>query len=395
MLANGLGLLGGHALRTGCRRTDGCTRGRRAARARVRRRRDRPGLAAAAGGRQRAAAAAVGVVGPARRRRRARGRRRRRPRPGGASSARPAYVLDEARLPRPGRRLPRRLRGGLRRPVRRRRRLLRGQGVPVHRGRPLGRRGRARPRRLHAAASSPSRCAAGVPAERIGLHGNNKSDAELDRALAAGVGRIVVDSLEEIDRVADVAGRARRPGAGAAAGHRRRRGPHARVHRHRPRGPEVRPLARRRASRPRRCGARWPAPSCELLRAAQPHRLADLRHRRLRGRGAPACSGCTRQVAARARRRAARARPRRRLRHRLHQRARPAATPKALADGHGRDRARASAAASGSPCRGSRVEPGRAIAGPSTFTLYTVGTVKDVAARPRRARAGTSPSTAA
>ncbi len=47
---------------------------------------------------------------------------------------------------------------------------------------------------------------AGVPGERIALHGNNKSDAELRRALTAGVGRIVVDSLEEVDRVADVAG---------------------------------------------------------------------------------------------------------------------------------------------------------------------------------------------
>src|ERR687884_209179 len=46
---------------------------------------------------------------------------------------------------------------------------------------------------------------AGVPPQRIGLHGNNKSDAELRRALDAGVGRIVVDSLEEVDRVADLA----------------------------------------------------------------------------------------------------------------------------------------------------------------------------------------------
>ena len=44
---------------------------------------------------------------------------------------------------------------------------------------------------------------AGVPGADIGLHGNNKSDAEIDRALAAGVGRLVIDSLEEVDRVAD------------------------------------------------------------------------------------------------------------------------------------------------------------------------------------------------
>jgi diaminopimelate decarboxylase len=48
---------------------------------------------------------------------------------------------------------------------------------------------------------------AGVDPARIGLHGNNKSDDELERAVAAGVGRIVVDSLEEVGRVADVAAR--------------------------------------------------------------------------------------------------------------------------------------------------------------------------------------------
>jgi diaminopimelate decarboxylase len=48
---------------------------------------------------------------------------------------------------------------------------------------------------------------AGVPPERIALHGNNKSDAEVDRALRAGIGRIVIDSLPEIDRIADAAGR--------------------------------------------------------------------------------------------------------------------------------------------------------------------------------------------
>ena len=45
--------------------------------------------------------------------------------------------------------------------------------------------------------------AAGVPAERLVLHGNNKSVAELEAALEAGVGRIVVDSFDEIDRLAD------------------------------------------------------------------------------------------------------------------------------------------------------------------------------------------------
>src|SRR5690348_283706 len=48
---------------------------------------------------------------------------------------------------------------------------------------------------------------AGVPPENIGLHGNNKSAAELERALTAGIGRVVIDSLPEIDRVADSAAR--------------------------------------------------------------------------------------------------------------------------------------------------------------------------------------------
>jgi diaminopimelate decarboxylase len=44
--------------------------------------------------------------------------------------------------------------------------------------------------------------AAGVPADRLVLHGNNKSDDELLRARQAGVHRIVVDSFDELDRLA-------------------------------------------------------------------------------------------------------------------------------------------------------------------------------------------------
>lgn len=43
--------------------------------------------------------------------------------------------------------------------------------------------------------------AAGVPPDRLVLHGNNKSDGELEAALSAGVGRIVIDSFDEIDRI--------------------------------------------------------------------------------------------------------------------------------------------------------------------------------------------------
>jgi len=44
--------------------------------------------------------------------------------------------------------------------------------------------------------------AAGVPAERLVLHGNNKSTEELRSARAAGVGRIVIDSFDELERLA-------------------------------------------------------------------------------------------------------------------------------------------------------------------------------------------------
>jgi diaminopimelate decarboxylase len=42
---------------------------------------------------------------------------------------------------------------------------------------------------------------AGVPPERLVLHGNNKSVDELRRALTDGVGRVVVDSFDEIERI--------------------------------------------------------------------------------------------------------------------------------------------------------------------------------------------------
>jgi diaminopimelate decarboxylase len=54
---------------------------------------------------------------------------------------------------------------------------------------------------------------AGVDPARIGFHGNNKSVAELRRALEVGVGRIIVDSFDEIERLADLAG----SGAGTVA----------------------------------------------------------------------------------------------------------------------------------------------------------------------------------
>ena len=55
--------------------------------------------------------------------------------------------------------------------------------------------------------------AAGVDPARIGFHGNNKSVAEIERAVAAGVGTIIIDSEIETERIA---------AAAAAAGVRQR-----------------------------------------------------------------------------------------------------------------------------------------------------------------------------
>jgi diaminopimelate decarboxylase len=47
--------------------------------------------------------------------------------------------------------------------------------------------------------------AAGVDPARIGFHGNNKGERELERAVDLGVGRIIVDSNTEITRLAAIA----------------------------------------------------------------------------------------------------------------------------------------------------------------------------------------------
>ena len=48
--------------------------------------------------------------------------------------------------------------------------------------------------------------AAGIDGSRIGLHGNNKSLFEIGRAVSANVGAIVIDSEIEIERIASAAG---------------------------------------------------------------------------------------------------------------------------------------------------------------------------------------------
>ncbi len=82
---------------------------------------------------------------------------------------------------------------------------------------------------------------AGVPPDRLVVHGNNKSVDELRVALAEGAGRIVVDSFDELDRLealAEGVGQA----DGADPGDAGCRGAHPRVRPHRPRGQQVRVL---------------------------------------------------------------------------------------------------------------------------------------------------------
>ncbi len=86
---------------------------------------------------------------------------------------------------------------------------------------------------------------AGVPADRLVLHGNNKSEEELAAALAVGVGRIVVDSFDEIDRLERLVPEApvtddprgdtgALPAPGPGPDHPGGGGPHPRVRAHRP-----------------------------------------------------------------------------------------------------------------------------------------------------------------
>lgn len=48
--------------------------------------------------------------------------------------------------------------------------------------------------------------AAGFPAARIVVHGNSKTELELTEAIQAGAGRIVVDSITELERISRIAG---------------------------------------------------------------------------------------------------------------------------------------------------------------------------------------------
>ena len=291
-------------------------------------------------------------------------------RAGRASTAPRLYVLDEADF-----------RGrcrGLRATLRRRRRAT----TPARRS-SAARSPAGSPRRACASTSAPAascrRAGGRVPARADRAARQQQVASPSCSRARRRRGRAGRRRLVRRDRPAGSRwprGRRRRPAAGADPGHRRRRGAHPRVHRHRARGPEVRLLARqrRRADRGGRASIREPAPRAR--RAALAHRLADLRHLRLRGRRAPGGRAAGRDPRRGDRRGARRARPRRRLRHRLH---RPRTTRRRrrdLAEPAARRSSTRECAALGLPVPRLSVEPGRAIVGPAMVTLYEVGTVK-------------------
>ena len=225
----------------------------------------------------------------------------------------PAYVLDEADFRARARGVPRR--------VRRLRRLLRRQGVPLLDGGPLGRRGGALPRRLLRAASSPSRCGPASTRRGSATTATTRRTTSCGARSKAGVGRIIVDSFDEIDRLEPTS-----PASGLTARVMVRVTAGVEAHTHEYiatahedqkfgfsiTGGDAFEAVRRVRGRP---GPR-------AARPALPHRQPDLRHLRLRGRGPPG-AGAARPDLRRARRRAARDGPRRRLRHRLHHPGRP------------------------------------------------------------------------
>ena len=230
----------------------------------------------------------------------------------------PLYVVDEADARAAGRaRSARRSTASSPASARTAKVYYAGKAFLSHRGRPLGDRGGPQHRRLQRAASSPSRSPRASTRPASGFHGNNKSLAEIDRAVAAGVGAIVIDSAVEIERVAEAAARHGRvqPVRLRVNSGRARLDP--RVPRDGPRRPEVRHPARRRRRRSSR--AIRAQPSLDFLGLHSPHRLADLRVGRLR-RGRPPAARRARRAARG--RPGARAQPRRRLRHRLHERRR-------------------------------------------------------------------------
>jgi len=221
---------------------------------------------------------------------------------------------------------------------------------------------------------------AGVPGADLGLHGNNKSDEELALALDAGVGRIIVDSLVEVDRLAALV--RERGGAPAPVMVRVTTGVHAGGHEYISTAHEDQKFG---LSVTARDGGDSPAMTALLAVVARPelHLLGIHSHI-----GSQILDPSGFEVAARVV---------------LQLRADLAARTGVLVDevdlggGYGiaylpgevaldpdriaKDVAASVAAAAaelGTPLPRFSIEPGRAIVGPAGLTLYTVGTVKPV-----------------
>ncbi len=147
--------------------------------------------------------------------------------------------------------------------------------------RPLGGRGGPQPRRLlargaHRGAARRLRPGADRHARQQQVRGRTPPRARARRR--ADHRRL----LRRDHPAGEPLRRARHHGTGDDPGHHRRRGAHPRVHRHRPRGPEVRLLDRRRPGAGRTVPLP-PQPAAEPAGRPLPHRIADLRHQRLRG----------------------------------------------------------------------------------------------------------------
>ena len=224
-----------------------------------------------------------------------------------------AVHLRRADAARPVPRLPR----GVRRAHRPLRDRLREQGVQLPGDVRAGRRRRASRSTSPPAASWPRPALAGFPPARIYFHGNNKSVAEIEAGLDAGIGHFVVDSFEEIDRLEAAARRRGVRAAGARARHAGRAAQHARLRADRPAGQQVRVRAGRRPRRTRRCAACGERRRPRARRRARPHRLADLRARLVPARGRGAVRR-RRRLAPGLRLRVPRLQHRRRPRHPLH-----------------------------------------------------------------------------
>ena len=209
-----------------------------------------------------------------------------------------------------------------------------------------------------------ARAAGRAAPSRLVLHGNNKSTEELRTALAEGVGRIVVDSFDELDRIEALVAAGPVAAQGAGADHAGRRGPHPRVRAHRPGRLQVR--LRRGVGR----GGRGAGPGRGL-------------RRRRAGRA------CTPTSAARCSRPGSSSWPSRRW-PRSSPSTRWPSCPSAAASAWPTSRARRRRRSPSGPTAVHRAcaqagitarvtaEPGRSIVAAAAVTLYTVGTIKDL-----------------